>query len=76
MANNQNKPILGIKCAKCGAVYMAHALAYPITQDIAEEIAYCVSIGDIPFITYEGVKLSICSCDNVINTTKEDETEG
>lgn len=55
---------------------MAHALAYPITPDIAEEIAYCVNIGDIPFVTYEGIKLKICSCDNVINTTKEDETEG
>lgn len=67
--------MLGIKCAKCGAVYMAHALAYPITQDIAEEIAHCVGIGDIPFVTYEGIKFSQCFCyDNSHNN--QDETEG
>lgn len=54
-------PILGIKCAQCGAVYMAHALAYPISPDIAEEIAECVNNGDIPFIAQE-VKLGMCKC--------------
>lgn len=67
--------MLGIKCAKCGAVYMAHALTYPITQGIAEEIAHCVGIGDIPFVTYEGVKFSQCFCyDNSHND--QDETDG
>ena len=52
---------------------MAQALAYPIAPDIAEEIAYSVGIGDIPFITYDGVKLGQCTC-NDGNT--EPETEG
>lgn len=40
MAERQ-KPILGIRCAKCGEVYMAHNLAYPISTRIAEE---CVPV--------------------------------
>lgn len=66
-------PILGIRCAKCGAVYMAHNLAYSVSPGIAEEIAYSIGIGDIPFISYEGVRLVICSCDD---ETAEPETEG
>ncbi len=73
MEGPKKNPILGIKCAKCGAVYMAQALAYPITPDIAEEIAYSIGIGDIPFITYEGVCLGQCKCDN---GNAEPETEG
>lgn len=73
MAENQKHPILGIKCAKCGAIYMAQALAYPISPEIAEEIAYSVGIGDIPFITYDGVKLGQCTCND---GNAELETEG
>lgn len=71
MEEPKKKPVLGIKCAKCGAVYMAHALSYPISSDIAEEIAYCVGIGDIPFISYEAVRLGMCSCNDV--PTKHEE---
>lgn len=72
MAERQ-KPILAIRCAKCGAVYMAHNLAYPISPRIADEIAYSVGIGDTPFISYEGVRLGICSCND---ETAEPETQG
>ena len=72
MAERQ-KPILGIRCAKCGEVYMAHNLAYPISTRIAEEIAYSVGIGNIPFIFYEGVRLGMCSCDD---ETADPETQG
>lgn len=73
MTEKQKKPVLGIKCAKCGAVYMAQALSYPISPDIAEEIAYCVGIGDIPFISYEAVRLGMCSCND---GEAKPETEG
>lgn len=73
MEEPKKTPILGIRCAKCGAVYMAHNLAYPVSPDIAEEIAYSIGIGDIPFISYEGVRLGICSCDD---ETAEPKTEG
>lgn len=73
MENPKNRPILGIRCAKCGAVYMAQALAYPISSDIAEAIAESVRNGDEPFISYEGVRLGQCTCDD---ETAEPETEG
>lgn len=73
MEEPKKTPILGIKCAKCGAVYMAHNLAYPISQNISEEIAYSIGIGDTPFISYEGVRLGICICEN---ETGEPETKG
>lgn len=66
MAENK-KPILAIRCAGCGAVYMAQALAYPISPEIAEEIAECVNNGDIPFIAQE-VKLRMCKCGEVCQT--------
>lgn len=73
MEKENKTPILGIRCAKCGAVYMAHNLAYSVSPDIAEEIEYSVGIGDIPFISYEGVRLGQCTCND---ETAEPETEG
>lgn len=66
-------PILGIRCAKCGAVYMAHALSYPIFPDIAQMIAEYVRNGDEPFISYEGVRLGKCVCED---EASEPETKG
>lgn len=63
MAERQ-KPIFAIRCAKCGAVYMAHALAYPIAPDTAEMIAEFVNKGDEPFISYESVRLKQCTCEH------------
>lgn len=60
MADNK-KPILAIRCAGCGAVYIAQALAYPMSPEIAEAIAESVNDGDIPFIAHE-VKLGMCKC--------------
>ena len=53
MEEPQKNPVLGMRCAKCGAVYMAQALAYPISPDVAEMIAEYVRKGDEPFISYE-----------------------
>lgn len=62
MEEPQKNPVLGMRCAKCGAVYMAQALAYPISPDVAEMIAEYVRKGDEPFISYEGVRLGQCTC--------------
>lgn len=72
MTDNTKKPILALRCKKCGAVYMAQALNYPIAKDTAQAIAICVSGGDEPFITYDGVKLSQCTCDDCTDN-KDDE---
>ncbi len=69
MADNK-KPILAIRCAGCGAVYMAQALAYPISPEIAEAIAESVNNGDIPFIAQE-VRLGMCKCEENATETKE-----
>lgn len=59
-----SKPVLAFKCRKCGRVYFAHALEYPITENIANEISYNTAIGDIPFITSsDNISLSSCGCD-------------
>lgn len=71
----EKNPILAIRCSKCGAVYMAQALAYPITPEVAEEIAECVRMGDEPYVTYDGVRLSQCTCDDCTSDPKA-ETEG
>lgn len=73
MEEPQKNPVLGMRCAKCGAVYMAQALAYPISPDVAEMIAEYVRKGDEPFISYEGVRLGQCTCDD---ETADLETQG
>ena len=73
MEEAKKNPVLGMRCAKCGAVYMAQALAYPISTEIAEMIAEYVQKGDEPFISYEGVRLSQCKCKD---GNAEPETEG
>ncbi len=52
-----------MRCARCGAVYMIQALAYPIQPQTAEMIAEYVNHGDEPFISYDGVRISQCTCD-------------
>lgn len=73
MEEPKKMPVLGMRCAKCGAVYMAQALAYPISSDIAEAIAESVRNGDEPFITYGRVRLGQCTCND---ETAKPETEG
>lgn len=70
MAENR-KPILALRCRTCGAVYMAQALNYPIAEETSQMIAKYVSNGDEPFITYDGVKLGQCTCDD--ESGEEDE---
>lgn len=65
--NNPEKhkhPVLAIKCHKCGCVYYAHALEEPVTDKMADEIAYYIGNGDVPFITSnDKITLSSCGCD-------------
>lgn len=55
-------PTLGLRCKKCGAVYMGWAMAYSLPEDSIEYISEKIKEGDEPFISYEGVKLSMCKC--------------
>lgn len=58
------QPVLAIKCHKCGCVYFAHTLDKPVNDKMAEDIAYSIGIGDVPFITSnDKITLSSCGCD-------------
>ena len=59
------KPILGIRCHKCGRVYFGHALPYPISDDVQQEILEATKRGDDFFIAdaeTDDFKLETCNC--------------
>jgi hypothetical protein len=55
------KPILAIKCAGCGAVYLGSALAYGVPEETSDAIKEAVALGDEIFIA-ESVTLGVCTC--------------
>lgn len=55
------KPILVLKCAKCGTNYAACVLAYGVNEDFSNEIKNAVAAGDEIYVT-ESVKLGVCEC--------------
>jgi len=60
------KPILGIRCHKCGRVYYGHALAYGVDADASETIKKAVAEGDDLFIEDADsivFKLEACKCE-------------
>ena len=60
-----NKPILGIRCKKCGRVYFGHALAYGVDADVSETIKKAVADGDDLFIDDADsvvFNLEMCKC--------------
>lgn len=59
---SMNKPILGIKCHKCGRVYFGHALAYPIDEDSSREIVEAAKRGDDFFVSDGSLTLEGCNC--------------
>lgn len=61
MEEKKSLPILVLKCKECGKPFMAHALAYPMTEDIAKLVAEAVRNGDEPVICTE-VTFG-CTCD-------------
>lgn len=59
------KPILGVRCHKCGRVYLGQALAYPINEDMQKEILEAAKRGDDFFTAdaeCEEFKLEMCKC--------------
>jgi hypothetical protein len=65
------RPILAIKCHKCGAVYRACALAYGVDEEMSANIKQAIADGDEIFIA-ESVTLGVCECETN-NTDKNDE---
>lgn len=61
--NPNEKPILAIRCHKCGATYMGLALGYGVDAERSEEIKQAVADGDELFLT-DSVTLQACKCDD------------
>lgn len=61
----KKKTILALKCAKCGAIYMANNLTYGIAEWLGDEVKDAITKGDEVFLT-DCATLSMCECkDNV-----------
>ena len=55
------KPILGVRCHKCGRIYMGVAMTHLGHKDIGEDIRKAIEEGDELFIT-DSVTLQMCEC--------------
>lgn len=63
-----SKPILGIRCHKCGRAYFGLALAYGVDKEASETIKKAVADGDDLFISDADsvvFKLEMCKCKSV-----------
>lgn len=61
--NPSKKPILAIRCHKCGNVYMGVALGFLISDDTAKRIKQAVDNGDELYIS-DTVTLQMCKCND------------
>lgn len=60
--NENKKTILAVRCAQCGAVYMANNLAYGVAEWVGDEIKEAIAKGDEVFIT-DCATMTMCNCD-------------
>ena len=70
--NPNDKPILAVRCAKCGRVYFAAALGYGVEEDTSDNIKAAVAEGDELFITNE-VKMQMCKCEKRMFNEEDEE---
>lgn len=60
--NEKKKTILAVKCAQCGATYMANDLTYGIDELVGSEIKDAIAKGDEIFLTSCAI-MSMCKCE-------------
>ena len=60
--SGKKKTILSVKCAQCGAIYMATDLTYGIDELVGSEIKDAIAKGDEIFLTSCGT-MSMCKCE-------------
>lgn len=59
---DKKKFILAVRCAQCGAVYMANNLAHGIAEWVGEDIKEALAKGDEVFLT-DCATMKQCKCD-------------
>lgn len=61
VVNPIKKPVLGVRCHKCGRVYMGVAMTHLGDKEIGHDIGEAIFEGDELFIT-DSITLQMCQC--------------